>query len=188
MGLDLADSSLVQTNNQNDGVIDILIGSHYDIVMGEIVRGESGPVAINSKFGWVLSGRSTSASQGNNATLSHLVIQCEDPASYILPASVNQDDSLSDSLQRFWDTESIGINSDIVNKCESLSKEFLPKVHFDEEEGRYKVHLPWKQDCFLKATGFGMCVNRSCQVHSRLRKDDTLLEEYNVIQQQIDIV
>ena len=44
MGLDLADSFLAQTNNQDDGVIDILIGSdhYYDIVMGEIVRGNSG--------------------------------------------------------------------------------------------------------------------------------------------------
>ena len=104
-----------------------------------------------------------------------------------MPASVHQDDSLSDSLQRFWDTQSIRIMSDIVNDRESQSKEFLPEVHFDEEEGRYEVNLPWKQDCFLKATGLGMCVNRLRQLHSRLKKDDTLLEEYNyVIQQQID--
>lgn len=32
-----------------------------------------------------------------------------------------------------------------------------------------------------------MCVNRLRQLHSRLKKDNTLLEEYNnVIQQQID--
>ena len=159
---------------------------YYDIVMGEIVPGESGPVAVNSKFGWVLSRRSTSASQGNNATLSHQVIQREDPASYVLPASVNQDDRLSDSQQRFWDTKSVGIKSDIVNDRESQSKEFLPEVHFDEEEGRYEVNLPWKQDCFPKATEFRMCVNRLRQLHSRLKKDDSLLEEYNkVIQQQI---
>ena len=68
MGLDLADLSLAQTNNQDDGVLDILTGSayYYDIVMGKIVREDSGPVAVNSKFGWVLSGRSTNASQGNN--------------------------------------------------------------------------------------------------------------------------
>ena len=55
MGLDLADSSLVQTNNQDDGVIDILIGSdyYYDIVMGEIVRGESGPVAVIQQQIWM---------------------------------------------------------------------------------------------------------------------------------------
>ena len=46
MGLDIVDSSLIQTNNQDNGVIDIVIGSdyYYDIVMGEIVRGEIGPV------------------------------------------------------------------------------------------------------------------------------------------------
>ena len=145
MGLDIVDSSLVQTNNQDNGVIDIVIGSdyYYEIVMGDIVRyvGKwASTVAVNSKFGCVLSGRSASASQSNNATLSHLVIQREDPASYILPGSVNQDDSLSDSPQRFWNTESIGIKIDIVNDGESQSKEFLPEVHFDEEEGRYEVN------------------------------------------------
>ena len=46
MELDIVELSLLQTNNQDNGVIDIVIGSdyYYDIVMGEIVRGESGPV------------------------------------------------------------------------------------------------------------------------------------------------
>ena len=40
------------------GKVDILIGSdHYwEVVTGEIMRDASGPVALNSKFGWILSG------------------------------------------------------------------------------------------------------------------------------------
>jgi hypothetical protein len=38
--------------------VDVLIGSdqYWDMVTGETVRGDSGPVAINIKLGWVLSG------------------------------------------------------------------------------------------------------------------------------------
>ena len=38
--------------------VDILIGSNYywDLMMGEIHRGITGPVAINTRLGWVLSG------------------------------------------------------------------------------------------------------------------------------------
>lgn len=51
--LDLADRSVIDQDS-----IDILIGSDYywDIVTGESIRSEFGPTAINSKFGWLLSG------------------------------------------------------------------------------------------------------------------------------------
>jgi len=52
-GLQLADSL-----DDSYGTIDILIGTdHYwDVVTGETVRGDSGPTAVSSKFGWLLSG------------------------------------------------------------------------------------------------------------------------------------
>ena len=117
--------------------------------------------------------------------VSHLVIEREEPATYLLPGSIKRDDNLTDSLQRFWETESIGIKNDTFS--ETQTTEFLPEIHFDKGEGRYKVNLPWKLDCFPKSTGYGMCVNRLRQQHSRLKKGNTLLEEYNkVIHQQIN--
>ena len=54
-GLQLADSSLVNDIPTN---VDILIGSdhYFDVVTDEICRGNKGPVAINTIFGWVISG------------------------------------------------------------------------------------------------------------------------------------
>ena len=51
-GLKLADYS------DSEDSIDVLIGSDYywDFVTSEIVRGDFGPTAANSKFGWLLSG------------------------------------------------------------------------------------------------------------------------------------
>ena len=51
-GLKLADYS------DSEDSIDVLIGSDYywDFVTSEIVRGDFGPTAVNSKFGWILSG------------------------------------------------------------------------------------------------------------------------------------
>ena len=183
--LDLADSSLSENGHDE---IDILIGSdyYYDVVIGEVVRGESGPVAVSSKFGWVVSGPSKDTGRNKNATLAHLVIEQEGTAPHLYPDSIKRDDNLTQSLQRFWDTESIGIENDQFSES-TKQKEFLHKVHFDKEEGRYEVNLPWKQDRSPKATGYDTCVNRLRQLHSRLKKDKDLLEEYNkVIQQQID--
>ena len=52
-GLALADSTKASST-----CIDILVGAghYYDSVIGEIVKGASGPVAISSKLGWLLSG------------------------------------------------------------------------------------------------------------------------------------
>ncbi len=53
MGLELANS--FNCSNQS---IDILIGAdfYHDIVIGEVMKGEVGPVAVSSKLGWLLSG------------------------------------------------------------------------------------------------------------------------------------
>ena len=101
-GLELADSSLSENGHDE---IDTLRGSdsYYDVVIGEIVRGESGPVAVSSKFGWVVSGPSIDTSQNKNATLAHLVIEREGTASHLLLDGIKRDDNLTESLQRFWD-------------------------------------------------------------------------------------
>ena len=65
-GIDLADTS--------DGCshleIDILIGSdqYWELVTGEVRHGNSGPVAINTTLGWVLSGIASSPAQDTSST------------------------------------------------------------------------------------------------------------------------
>ena len=53
--------------------MDILIGSDYywEFITGEILRGNSGPVAINTKLGWVLSGLITSTEMYQASVTSH---------------------------------------------------------------------------------------------------------------------
>ena len=57
-GLDLADFS----DGTSSLDVDILIGSDYywNLVTGEVCRGNSGPVAIHTRIGWVLSGPTSS--------------------------------------------------------------------------------------------------------------------------------
>ena len=98
-GLKLADYS-----NSEDS-IDVLIGSDYywDFVTSEIVRGDFGPTAVNSKFGWLLSG------------LTESVINQETTVTNLTSAGKSNSlfdytqDALVDTLKQFWETESIGI-------------------------------------------------------------------------------
>ncbi len=59
-GLDLADFN----QEESDDSIDVLVGDdHYwDLVTVDVVKGEDGPTAIDSKLGWLLSGPAESSS------------------------------------------------------------------------------------------------------------------------------
>ena len=70
--LDLANSPMDERQR-----IDVLIGSdHYwDFITGEVIPGKNGPVAMSSKFGWVLSGPTNVSVEGNESEiLSNLII------------------------------------------------------------------------------------------------------------------
>jgi len=87
-GLDLADLSCVEDELQ----IDALIGSdHYwQLVTGKVVHGESGPTAIHTQLGWVLSSPVGNTSSNNHPST------CQ-PASYSMHIT-HSSNSLDNSL------------------------------------------------------------------------------------------
>lgn len=172
LGLELADSS-----DSNDP-IDVLIGSdHYwDIIRGDTIRGEFGPVAIDSKFGWLLSGPADSAIDNESST-TNLVIS----GNYDSQFETTQD-PLVDTLKQFWETESIGIKSD--PGCKESSETFNESVHFNGE--RYEVHLPWKDESHMVSSDYELCVKRLRSLQWKMVNQPELLHKYNqIIQEQI---
>ena len=75
-GLELADSDFHDPHHQ----IDVLIGPKYywNIVTGDTIVGNHGPVAISSKLGWLVSGPLDSY---NNGTFTHsnLIVNGDSP-------------------------------------------------------------------------------------------------------------
>ena len=170
-GLQLADSS------DSNECIDVLIGSdHYwDIVRGDTVRGEFGPIAIDSKFGWLLSGPSNNGLYNETCT-TNLVIGRSD----------NQfettQDPLVNTLKTFWETESIGIKGEREPK--EFIESFNESVHFNGK--RYEVELPRKQDCPSIPSDYQLCEKRLRSLHRKMLHQPQLLREYDqIIQQQI---
>ena len=172
-GLELADSSIVDGDNQN---IDVLIGSdyYYDVVSGDVVRGDSGPVAISSMFGWILSGHASEAEARDKFSTTNLIIE-----HIVSPFDIlSENDELTYSLQKFWDTGSLGVQ--YATKVPQVDgDEFLRDMNFDEVERRYEVGLPWKEGCFPASDEYGTCVTRLRQLHTRLKKNKELLRDYN---------
>ena len=102
--LDLADYNTASNSNDD---IDVLIGSDYywDVITGHVIRESNGLAAVSSKFGWLVSGPVQKTKNGDNHVISNLILQ--QPSYSIL--NDEQPSNLTDSLARFWDSESIGI-------------------------------------------------------------------------------
>jgi len=158
--LDLADYQ----HTEGTDAIDVLIGSdHYwDIVMEDIIRGE-GPTAVHSKLGWLLSG----PTNGDTPVISSFVLQ-----GFKSSPTQKGRDELLDSLQRFCETESLGITELIPEEME-----FDKIIRFDSTEGRYVVSLHWVS-LNLTSSNYNESLNRVNLLRSRLVKDKFLLQEY----------
>ena len=180
-GLALAESVDVSSKR-----IDILIGAdhYYDIVIGEVIRGSAGPVAISSKLGWLLSGpvsfsndNESRICSGNNVINNNLVLD-------ILPSReevVDESREIVESLDRFWKHESMGIAND-----EQPSKYSPIEIAFKENQ-RYEVGLPWKDNISDELeTNYDLSKRRLLSLYNKLKADPKLLSQYNeVFEQQL---
>eukprot|EP00795_Rhopilema_esculentum_P012833 gene12833-3574_t len=132
-GLELADEVDIGSNDH----INVLIGAdqYHSIVVGDVIRGENGPVAVKSKLGWVLSGKleSSKISQ-DNFTSANLCI--ENPR---LTES-DKDKELVDTLKAFWEVENTGLDCNKLVDSNETDKFCDIRVQGD----RYEVGLPWK--------------------------------------------
>ena len=96
--LKLADDTTHSSNLH----IDLLIGAdHYwSLVTGEIVRSDSGlgPVALNTRLGYVLSGPVQSASGANESTMNF-----SDTHVLKIASEVVKENTLEQDIKTFWD-------------------------------------------------------------------------------------
>jgi hypothetical protein len=113
-----------------------------------MIRGQLGPVAISSKFGWLLSGPTTEE-KGELKTTTNLIISGSSEGPF-----ETTEDPIVNTLRKFWETESIGIKSS-ERCCESA---FNESVRFNGE--RYEIDLPWKDEMPQLPSDFDLCVKR----------------------------
>ena len=161
--------------------IDILIGSdlYWEFVSGKVIRSNTGLVAIESKFGWILSGTTEGLNvDTDGVSVSNLIVTRE--------IGVSQPtDDLTLNLQRFWETESIGIYNDPEEKTIKAEEELF-KLNIEREEERYSVNLPWKTDGQPLPTHYELSKTRLTYLRQRLQKNKELMKKYDdIIEEQL---
>ena len=172
-GLELADPGV----DGSDLETDLLIGSdHYwKVVTGRVVRGNNGPTAIETRLGWVLSGPAEELQEDTviNFASTH--------SSHLL--RVNSDAEVKDldaGLKRFWDLESHGI----LKEEHHVRQQFSQQITFNQ--GRYEVHLPWKQSHPHLPDSYDLCKRRLGGLLKRLSQNPEQLRHYDsIIQEQL---
>ena len=93
------------------------------------------------------------------------------------PFAVHTDEELVNTIEKFWKTESTGIQSEESDTCQSV-KEFVNVRHNGQ---RYKVELP-----FFIPDNYNLCHNRLNSMHFKLSKTPDILCKYeNIIQEQL---
>ena len=162
--LDLADHSA----DDSPMAVDLLIGLdfYWDLVTGKVRRGESGPAAIHTRFGWVLSGV-TPLPRSPNTSHSFLT-------THVLKISSSQTpkESLEDILHSFWRLESLGIES----TGETVLEGFVQSNCF--KDGRYEVRLPWKEPHPPLPDNYKLSHRRLESLLHRLKHDPAVQQEY----------
>ena len=128
--------------------VEMLIGldNYWRVVTGGVIKGKDGPVAIASKFGYILSGPT-----------SGITVQQVRPSINMLVKAMHietTEEGLNEKLEKFWELESIGIKNE-----ETTKENFYGKIHF--LENRYVVSLPWKDDHALLGDNYGLAEKKT---------------------------
>ena len=163
-GLKLADR--LQSSQNLD--VDIIIGNDYygQLITGKIIKTENEAlIAIESKFGWLLSAPVQSESNHEN-DLNKLCQRIE-----IMPVEESKLDSL---LTKFWEINKIPEESD---KNDDISIKFQKTIRFNKVIGRYNV---WKLNKHDLPTNLILSKRQlNSLLNSLNKKDPGLIKKYN---------
>ena len=145
--------------------IDLLIGAdtYWEFVTGEIQRDKScSLVAQKSIFDYLVSGPLMNDSSLKQVNPTH-----------VMKIICNQDNSLNEKIDRFWDLDTIGIKENET----SVYDRFISDIKF--ENNRYSVSLPFKKIRPILPDNYQLSLNRLKKLKERLHKTPYLLNEYN---------
>lgn len=161
--------------------VDLLIGNDYyfSLLLPEKIEIQENLFMVNSKLGWILSGKSASKPVNELEVVTYFQTSLE--------VGLNQPDlPLHDvNLKELWELETIGIvDSPKENRDEEAIRHFNETTRF--EDGRYQVSWPWTEYPPDLEPNFGLALGRLVGLMKRL-ETDTLKSYDQLIREQMDM-
>ena len=131
------------------------------------VKENSGPTAIDSKLGYLLSGPVEIARSFSGIVNTHsLKVQQE---------IIGPEKELNEHMKNFWNLELIGISP----KEKSVLDEFRDTIEFKDE--RYEVRLPFKENVHDLPDNYEICKKRLKGLWNNFKNNTELFREYEKI-------
>ena len=113
------------------------IDYYFNFVTGKIKRGPPGcPVAIESNFGWILSGPNGRAKKKSKFVSSNIV---SFHTMFVdnITRKTDDDLSLKGSIQKFWEVQNVGVDEHPVYE------NFKQSISFDGERSQWAHHVEY---------------------------------------------
>ena len=170
----LSDLPLADPDFGRPGTIDILLGVdiYADVMLQGRRCGPSGtPVAFQTQFGWVLTGRTGSHVSSHLSITSHHV-------------SVASGDDL---LRKFWEIEENPKGQVNLSPEERSVVEHFNKNHTHTESGRFIVPLPKRPDSKSLGESRSQAVRRFTSLERSLRSKDQFQEFSAVVEEYFEM-
>lgn len=159
-GLQLADPSF-----NTPGNIDLLIGAEYALGIltgGKVVGNENEPFAINTIFGWIVSGK---LCQPESSEVFHSVV------------ALHTDIDINNSLRMFWETEELKPQKLLSQEERDCEQHFFQNTTRNGD-GRFVVRLPFKSEVILLNDSYNTAAKRFQFLERRFQKDIQYYELY----------
>ena len=177
-GLNLAESV---TSEDDDLLVSLLIGQDYmhEMIDGRIRKGNTGPVALGSHFGWLLSGPAEEGMRNaENSVISNFVH--------------TSSHTVKTHLEDLWELEAIGISAEGALENKNKTSDEAAINHFRRTvmrlpDGRYEVSWPWKEGKEAAVqTNEALARARLATCEEALRRHGRLGEYDDAIQNYLD--
>nr|CAI5818359.1 unnamed protein product [Callosobruchus analis] len=155
----LADNDCHLTNP-----VDILLGAGIffeSLSVGQIKLGPDKPILQKTKFGWILSGT--------------LIVSNETPT--FLCNFVTSDNGLNMQLEQFWKLEEASRNI-VYSKEEQECEEYFAKNYKRNDQGRFQVALPLKDNYIKLGESETQAISRFHKLEKRFHQDTNFKSEY----------
>ncbi|XP_046988560.1 uncharacterized protein LOC124594240 [Schistocerca americana] len=144
--------------------VDIILGAEvfFDVVCKERLVKPGHPSLVETKFGWILSGRMPSVS-------------CNMPRSTVTSCFV-RGDNLDAKLQRFWELEELSTKT--ISKQGKICEAHFQRHTARDEEGRFVLRLPMKPDGKSLGESRQQASRRLAHLERRFKRQPNLQKEY----------
>ena len=132
-------------------------------------------MAIQSNFGWLLSGPVTNDKSRTETTPTTL---CQ-----MIGAQPTRNDDLNETLTKFWEINKIPDKFSNIEATE-VQKHIQDTIEFNKGTGRYNVGLPWKDNKHNLPTNFTLARKRISNLQYTLKGKQRLKESFTTPQQR----